>query len=101
MPFIFFPEEYWLSKALEVSSPPSVWQLTEKLEEKSEISDRKDMQELGRMSYAHAEFKCCNTSYPYQQALITIYLQLPAKESMGLPPSMRRREATDRKLIVV
>ncbi|KAB8211160.1 hypothetical protein BDV34DRAFT_219764 [Aspergillus parasiticus] len=50
------------------------------------------------MSYARAEFKCCNTSYPYQEALITIYLQLPAEESMGLPPSMRRRETTDRKL---
>ncbi|QMW42889.1 hypothetical protein COH20_005586 [Aspergillus flavus] len=98
MPFLFFPEEYWLSKTLEVSSPPSVWQLTEKLEEKSEISDRKDIQQLGSMSYARAEFKCCNTSYPYQEALITVYLQLPAKESMGLPPSMRRREATDRKL---
>ncbi|KAK6835530.1 hypothetical protein RU639_002081 [Aspergillus parasiticus] len=69
MPFLFFPED-----------------------------DREDMQDLGRMSYARAEFKCCNTSYPYQEALITIYLQLPAEESMGLPPSMRRRETTDRKL---
>ncbi|KAE8316638.1 hypothetical protein BDV41DRAFT_573533 [Aspergillus transmontanensis] len=101
MPFLFFPEEYWFSKALEVSSPPSVWQLTEKVGEESEISNLQDMQELGSLSYARAELKCCNMSYSYQQALITIYLQLPVEESMGLPPSMRGREATDRKLIVV
>ncbi|KAE8344337.1 hypothetical protein BDV24DRAFT_160480 [Aspergillus arachidicola] len=94
----FFPEEYWLGKTLEVSSPPSVWKLTEKVMKESETRDRKSIQEYGSLSYARAEFKCYNSSDPYQQARVTIYLQLPAEESMYLPPSMRRREATDRKV---
>ncbi|PYI06712.1 hypothetical protein BO78DRAFT_444911 [Aspergillus sclerotiicarbonarius CBS 121057] len=96
MQLMFFPEKYWLNKTLEVSSPPSVWKLTEKVAEKSEIRDRESIRELGCVSYAHAEFKCCNTSNPYHKALIIIYLQVPAQESMFLPPSMRRREATGR-----
>ncbi|GAB1200956.1 hypothetical protein APSETT444_010337 [Aspergillus pseudonomiae] len=95
---IFFPEEYWLGKNLEVSSPPSVWKLTERIIEESEVISRKDMQELDCVPYARAEFKCCTTSNPDQQALIIIYLQLPAEESMYLSPSMRRREATDREV---
>ncbi|KNG81937.1 hypothetical protein ANOM_008873 [Aspergillus nomiae NRRL 13137] len=95
---IFFPEEYWLGKTLEVSSPPSVWKLTEKVMENSEIRSRQSMQELGGLPHARAEFKCCSTSNPDQQALIIIYLQLPAEESMYLPPSMRRKEATDKEV---
>ncbi|OJJ75366.1 hypothetical protein ASPBRDRAFT_194002 [Aspergillus brasiliensis CBS 101740] len=95
MQWIFFPEDYWLGLALEISSPPSTWKLTEKVVEEAYVCDRRGVRELGGLSYARAEFKCRNASKSDEEALIVIYLQVPTEESMALPLSLRRREATD------
>lgn len=91
----FFPVEYWVNKTLEVSSPMGTWKLTEKIGEKAVIRQRRSMQELGSRSYGRAEFRCQNLANPDLEALVTVYLQLPLRESMGLPPALRRSEATD------
>ncbi|GKZ48481.1 hypothetical protein AbraIFM66951_000547 [Aspergillus brasiliensis] len=98
MQSIFFPEEYWIGQTLEVTSPPTAWNLTTKVVEEAQVCDRRGVRELGGLSYARAEFKCRNASNPDEQALIAIYLQVPTEESMSLPLSLRRREATDDKV---
>lgn len=93
---VFFPNQYWINKIIDIPDPVGAWDLIEKISETSDLVHEQDMEQLRARSLGQAVFRCHNIADAEQpEALMTVCLQLPLKESLGLPSSMRRSEALD------
>ncbi|PKX93972.1 uncharacterized protein P174DRAFT_460097 [Aspergillus novofumigatus IBT 16806] len=80
----YFPDELWLNREIEFTSPsPSAWKLTVKLKESIGLLSQKESEEYQDTSFD-----------PTQQARVIIYMQIPNRGTQALPPDMRRRQAS-------
>jgi hypothetical protein len=92
---IYFPDELWLNKEIQFTSPStSAWRLTVKLKESIRRLSQKESEEYQTTSLSIAMFECHCSSDPTQQARVVIYTQIPNKGTQALPPDMRRRQAS-------
>ncbi|GIJ83649.1 hypothetical protein Asppvi_002479 [Aspergillus pseudoviridinutans] len=72
----FFPDELWLNREIQFTSPsPSTWKLTVKIIESFSLLSQKEPED-------------------YQDTSFDIYMQIPNKGTQALLPDMRRRQAS-------
>jgi hypothetical protein len=92
----YFPDELWLDKEIQFTSPsPSAWKLTKKISENIGLLSKKECEDHQATSSSIAVFECQRSKDPTRQAEVAIYMQIPNKGTQALPPNMRRSQASD------